>query len=219
MPVAEVGKEGDGDAIRGWWRSRFPCRGTFGRNELKGPAESVARSLLGTEVVSRIGGRKVSGIVVETEAYVGPHDPASHAAARVGRTRRNRSMFAGAGTAYVYLIYGMHRCLNVVTGEEGYPAAVLIRALDAVSGVDVMLDRREGRKELTSGPGRLSQALGITGEMDGHDLFHPPLYLHPGFLLPDELVGTSGRIGIRRAADWPLRFYLKDHPSVARPRN
>ncbi len=187
--------------------------------DLSGPCPEVARRLLGCQIVSLVGGRRVSGLVVETEAYPGPHDPASHAAERIGRTRRNASMFGPPGMAYVYFTYGMHWCLNVVTGPKGHPAAVLVRALDPLEGREVMKERRGGRKELTSGPARLCQALGVTGELDGRPLDRAPLWLEPRFEVGDPQVGISERIGIRRAEDWPLRYYIRGHEAVARPRD
>ena len=181
----------------------------------QGPADEVARSLLGCRLRSTVGGLRTEGVIVETEAYVGPHDPASHAAERIGRTKRNAAMFGPPGTAYVYRSYGIHWCLNVVTGPEGYPAAVLVRALDPVSGQDTMGFRREGKRPLCAGPGRLTQAVGVSGELDGHDLRVPPLQILSGWTLSDVGVGVSGRIGIRKAADWPLRFFLKGHPEVS----
>ncbi len=157
----------------------------------------------------------MEGVVVETEAYVGPQDPASHAAARIGRTRRNQSMFGPPGRAYVYRSYGIHWCLNVVTGEPGFPAAVLIRALDPVRGEREMLRNRGGHRPLCAGPGRLTQALGITGDLDGHALHRAPLQLIRGWPVPEEAVAVSGRIGVRRAADWPLRFYLRGNSEVS----
>jgi DNA-3-methyladenine glycosylase len=155
------------------------------------------------------------GVVVETEAYVGPHDPASHAARRIGKTHRNAAMFGPPGTAYVYRSYGVHWCLNVVTNREGFPAAVLLRGLDAIGGLDTMRARRGGREPPCSGPGRLTQALGISGELDGHPLERDPLWLFQGWLVPEEQVGVSGRVGISRAVDWPLRFFLRRHPAVS----
>lgn len=155
---------------------------------------------------------------METEAYVGAHDPASHAAERIGRTARNSSMFEAGGVAYVYLIYGIHWCLNVVAGREGEGTGVLIRALDPLVGLDVMAARRGRSEHLCSGPGRLGQALGVTGKLDGHRLDRPPLQLLPGWPVPPSAIGVSPRIGIRLAADWPLRFYLRDHPSVSKTR-
>jgi len=175
----------------------------------------VARSLLGSCVRSEVGEVLSVGVIVETEAYVGPQDPASHAAARIGKTQRNESMFGPPGRAYVFRIYGAHWCLNVVTGEVGFPAAVLIRALDPLSGVEGMAHRREGRTPLCAGPGRLAQALEVTGELDGHNLRDPPLQLLRGWTVTPSAVMVSGRVGVKSAADWPLRFYLRGHPDVS----
>jgi DNA-3-methyladenine glycosylase len=180
------------------------------------PAEAVAPDLLGCRIASSIDGRQTVGVIVETEAYVGPHDPASHAAARIGKTARNATMFQAGGAAYVYLSYGIHWCLNVVTGREGEGTGVLIRALDPLEGTDVMAERRGRADQLCSGPGRLGQALGITGDLDGHRLEHPPLRLLPGWTLPSSAIAVSPRIGIRLAADWPLRFHIRGHPSVSK---
>ncbi len=188
-----------------------------------GPAESVARSLLGTVLVSTVGGRLTAGRIVETEAYVGPHDPASHAAERIGRTRRNDAMFGAPGTAYVYRIYGLHWCLNVVTGVVDDPAAVLIRAIEPVAGEAVMRERREWRgrrlegRSLSGGPARLAEALGVTGALDAHALDAPPLSLHAGQGgAAEEPVSVGPRIGVTRAVDWPLRFWLSGNPWVSR---
>lgn len=191
-------------------------RALLSRSFLEGECADVARGLLGCLVRSALGGEVVEGVVVETEAYVGPGDPASHAAERIGRTRRNTPMFGPAGRAYVYRSYGVHWCLNVVTGVEGFPAAVLLRGLDVVEGREVAWGRREGREPLGAGPGRLCQLLGVTGQEDGHDLACPPLQLFQGWRVAESQVAVSGRIGIRHAADWPLRFYLRDHPEVSR---
>ena len=179
-------------------------------------AREVARELLGCRLVSTVDGERVAGVVVETEAYVGPDDPASHARKSVGRTERNASMFGPSGRAYVYRSYGIHWCLNVVTGDVGDPVAVLLRALDPMEGSETMARRRGRETDLCSGPGRLSQALGVTGDLDGHDLSRPPLVLQRGWSVDPARIGVSGRIGIRRAVDWPLRFYLRGHPSVSR---
>jgi DNA-3-methyladenine glycosylase len=179
-------------------------------------AAAVARDLLGSCFRSSVCGVPVEGVVVETEAYVGPHDAASHGADRIGETLRNRSMFGPPGRVYVYRSYGIHWCLNVVTGESGFPAAVLIRALDPTVGAEEMARRRSGRIPLCAGPGRLAQALGVTGELDGHSLADPPLQLLQGWRVGEEAVAISGRIGIAKAADWPLRFYLRGHPDVSR---
>jgi len=137
-------------------------------------------------LVSEVDGVRTSGRIVETEAYTGPHDPASHAAERIGRTTRNAAMFGAPGIAYVYRSYGVHWCLNAVTDEPGFPAAVLIRALQPLAGIAPMRERRQVRgrppadRELCSGPGRLTEALGITGALDGHPLARPPLWVELG---------------------------------------
>lgn len=175
----------------------------------------MALALLGARIRSSVGGLSTEGVIVETEAYVGPHDPASHAAARIGRTARNEPMFSGPGRAYVFRSYGIHLCLNVVTGEQGFPAAVLIRALDPILGIEDMRARRNGREPLCSGPGRLGQALGISAELNQHHLSREPLILSAGWDIPRSEVGVSGRIGIREASDWPLRFFVRGHPEVS----
>jgi DNA-3-methyladenine glycosylase len=154
-------------------------------------------------------------VIVETEAYLGPDDPASHAATRGGPTHRNRAMFGPPGRAYVYRSYGMHWCMNVVTGAEGVAEAVLLRGLDPIEGEPHMSLRRRGRAPLASGPGRLCEALGITGALYGHDLATTPLELIPGWRVPDRFVATSGRVGVNVAADWPLRFYVRGNPGVS----
>jgi DNA-3-methyladenine glycosylase len=180
------------------------------------PAAEVARDLLGAILASSVDGAACSGRIVETEAYVGPHDEASHAAARIGRTARNASMFGPPGIAYVYRIYGVHWCLNAVTDRVGFPAAVLIRALEPLEGVDVMRARRFGpgsvapARMLCSGPGRLAQALGIDGALDGHPLSRRPLRILPGAAVPDANVVVGPRIGITRAVDLPLRFHVAE---------
>jgi DNA-3-methyladenine glycosylase len=181
------------------------------------PADVVARELLGARIVSEAGGGRVVGEIVETEAYTGPDDEASHAHIRFGRTERNDPMYCRAGTAYVYLIYGMHWCINVVTGPEGFPAAVLIRAAQPLEGIETARERRPGRPdvELMRGPGKLARALGVDraqnrGLMDG-----PPLWLAAGRGIPDAEVATGPRIGITRAADEPLRFWLRGNVWVS----
>jgi DNA-3-methyladenine glycosylase len=154
-------------------------------------------------------------VIVETEAYDGPEDPASHAATLSGLTKRNAVMFGPAGFSYVYRIYGMHWCMNVVTGPEGEAGAVLLRGLHAMEGLEVMKQRR-GRDPLSTGPGRLCQALGITGDLYRHDLRAKPLELRAGWAVPIDLVGVSTRIGVSAAADWPYRFYVIGASGVSR---
>lgn len=165
-----------------------------------------------------VGGVRTAGVVVETEAYGGSEDPASHAATRAGRTRRNATMFGPPNHAYVYRSYGVHWCVNVVTGVEGDPQAVLLRGAEPLEGEAVMARRRSGRAPVAVGPGRLCEALGIDGSLDGHDLTLPPLFLEPGWVVPDPLVAVSGRIGVASATERPLRFYVVGSPGVTPPR-
>ena len=185
---------------------------------LSGPAEEVAPALLGCWLSTERDGVRTTGRIVEAEAYVGPHDPASHAAERTGQTDRNASMFGPAGTLYVYLSYGMHVCANVVTGRQGYPAAVLIRALEPLEGVEEMARRRGRSTDLCSGPGRLCQALGIRLGDDGTRLDGGPVQLGRGTAPAPDEIGVSPRIGISRGTELPLRFFVRDHPDVKPPR-
>jgi DNA-3-methyladenine glycosylase len=188
------------------------------------PAATVARDLLGTVLVSTLGGVRTAGLIVETEAYTGPDDPASHAASRIGRTARNESMFGAPGIAYVYRIYGVHWCLNIVTDRAEFPAAVLVRAIKPVYGMAAMrLRRSRGQQRLpdtalAGGPGRLAAALGITGTLDGHPLDRTPLWVTSGEPIDDSRVRAGPRIGITRAADWPLRFWIAGSAWVSRNR-
>ena len=167
----------------------------------------MAPALIGKVVRSELGGAVVAGRIVETEAYIGPEDPASHAAERIGRTPRNDAMYGVPGTAYVYRSYGIHWCLNAVTDREGFPAAVLIRALEPLEGVEVMRSRRGVEdRNLARGPGRLCAALEITGDVNGHILDAPPLSFHDAPPPPPESILAGPRVGITRAVDWPLRF-------------
>jgi DNA-3-methyladenine glycosylase len=180
------------------------------------PVLDVARDLLGARLVSSVDGSLVAGVIVETEAYQGSGDPASHAATRSGSTKRNRAMFGPAGRAYIYRSYGIHWCMNVVTGVEGSPEAVLVRGLELVEGLARARVRRRGRTPVAAGPGRLCEALAITGDLYGHDLDRPPLKLLPGWIVPDSCVGVSGRIGVSAGADRPFRFYVLGSPGVSR---
>lgn len=184
------------------------------------PAAEVARDLLGALLVSQVDGVRCTGVIAETEAYTGPEDEASHAAARIGRTARNEAMFGPPGLAYVYRIYGIHWCLNTVTDEADHPAAVLIRAAIPVEGVEASALRRQGRPqaELMRGPGNLCTALGITGVLNGHDLRMLPLQIAVGASIPDRKVSVGRRIGISRAVDLPLRFWITGDPHVSRCR-
>jgi len=181
------------------------------------PAEVVARRLLGHLVVSTIGGRRTAGRIVETEAYVGPHDPACHAYGG-RRTQRTRWLYGPPGTAYIYFTYGMHWCLNAVTGRVGYPAAVLIRALEPVAGLATMRRRRAGvpDRALCAGPARLCAALAITGRLNGAALQRGPLRIVRLPAAPRRRIVTTPRIGITRAVDWPLRYLLGDSVWVSK---
>lgn len=183
---------------------------------------AVARDLLGQRLVRVLDGNRHSGIIVETEAYLGLIDKAAHAYR--GKTRRNASMWLAGGHAYVYFIYGMHQCMNVVAGQADEPVAVLIRAIEPVEGLDGMSRRRRAARRVTdlcSGPAKLCQALAIDGSFDGTDLTRSDeLFIeqarrqpHP----PGSIVATH-RIGVEYAQEWarkPLRFYLKGNPHVS----
>lgn len=181
----------------------------------------VARELLGQRLVRLLEGKRLSGYIVEVEAYIGEEDQASHA--HPGRTARNATMYGPAGHAYVYLIYGMHHCLNIVTDREGYPAAILIRALEPIEGIEEMWARRGNRPltQLTSGPARLCQALAIDRRLDGADMCAPEaqLFVERGIHVPDESVATSPRVGVRGdevALTVPWRFYIHGNSYVSR---
>jgi DNA-3-methyladenine glycosylase len=177
----------------------------------------VSRELLGAVLECRSPEGVASGRIVETEAYVGPHDPACHAV--FGNTPRTKSLFAPAGTSYVYLIYGMYWCFNAVTREEGFGSAVLVRALEPLEGEPLMHARRprvKSRHDLTNGPGKLCLALGIDGAHDGLSLDDPPLRILSGQAVPDDQVLVSPRIGITKAADWPLRFFIAGNSFVSK---
>jgi DNA-3-methyladenine glycosylase len=172
--------------------------------------EVVSRELLGAVLWCRSPEGVAAGRIVETEAYLGEHDPACHAAGP-GLTERTRPLYGAPGIAYVYFIYGVHWCFNAVTREHGQPSAVLVRALEPVEGVPLMRTRRAAAKtdyDLTNGPGKLCAALGIGSQHNGMTLQAPPLMITRGVDYPDEAIVTGPRIGITKAADWPLRWYV-----------
>jgi len=182
---------------------------------------TVARELLGQRLVRVLNGVRLSGRIVEVEAYIGEEDQASHA--RFGRTRRNMPMYGEPGHAYVYFIYGMHHCFNVVTERENYPAAVLIRALEPLEGIEAMRARRGGVPNLwlTSGPARLCQALGIDRLFDGADLCAPDalLFIEQEAGVHDDAAATGPRVGVRgdaAALTAPWRFYIRGSRHVSR---
>lgn len=202
--------------------ARRPAADALGTSWYARPAEVVARELLGAIIVSTIDDVETAGRIVETEAYTGPHDDASHAAERIGRTQRNDAMYGTPGIAYVYRIYGIHWCLNVVTDRIDYPAAVLIRAIQPVAGIEHMRARRaSGQKHLpdsalASGPGKLASALGVTGQLNTHPLDRPPLRIVAGTRLDDDAVSCGPRVGITRAVEWPLRFWESGSTWISR---
>ncbi len=196
-------------------------------------AESLAPALLGRLLVRILpDGTVLSGRIVETEAYVGMHDRASHAY-NGRRTDRNESMYAKPGTAYVYFTYGMHHCFNIVCGKINEPAAVLVRALEPVEGIGVMHALRSASKparrsslglaDLCSGPGKLCQALAIDRTLDRADLAESEsVFLEPGITkrIPESEVLRSPRIGIESAGEWaakPLRWSIRNNPHVSVP--
>jgi DNA-3-methyladenine glycosylase len=178
-------------------------------------AVTAARQILGWKFTMRIDGIELSGRIVETEAY-DQTDAASHS--YKGRTPRTDVMFGPAGHLYVYFTYGMHYCCNVAIGPEGHGAAVLIRALEPLSGDDIMRKNRNGRSgiELTNGPAKVCQALQIGKQLNGHDLSKPPLVLEPVEPVEDSEVVQTTRIGISQAKDEPWRFYIKDNLWVSK---
>jgi DNA-3-methyladenine glycosylase len=181
------------------------------------PTLVVARELLGKELLWRGSGGPMGGVIVEVEAYLGAHDPASHAFR--GETPRNRTMFGAPGHAYVYFTYGMHHCLNVVTEDLGTPHAILLRALRPKTGLarwraarpDLPLER------IASGPGRLCRALGLDRTHDGLDLVRSELGVRTVPGAAAGAVRSGPRIGIRLARELPYRFWLAGEAAVSGP--
>jgi DNA-3-methyladenine glycosylase len=178
----------------------------------------VARDLLGKVLVRRLRGKNLAGRIVETEAYVGPHDLACHASK--GKTARTSIMFEEGGCAYIYMIYGFYFCLNAVTEVRDYPAAVLIRAIEPLDEVAVM-KRLRGTDHATSigsGPGKLCMAMGIDKKLNGVDLAGDTLGIEDRKLVVGR-IGTAPRVGVDYAGEYkdkPWRFYLKGNPHVSR---
>ncbi|GGE70070.1 DNA-3-methyladenine glycosylase [Priestia taiwanensis] len=196
----------------------------------EGETLHIAKRLLGQKLVHVVDGVKRSGYIVEVEAYKGPDDKAAHSYSG-RRTNRTEVMFGEAGYAYVYLIYGMHHCFNIVTAEIDIPHAILIRAIEPVDGIEEMKISRFSKtditkaqyRNLTSGPGKLCRALGITLEQQGHSMQRDDLYIE---LVPEEehlsssyAVAAGPRINIdyaEEAIDYPWRFYYEGHPFVSK---
>lgn len=199
------------------------------RDRFRQPPERLARALIGAMLIRRLeDGVEVGGMIVETEAYLGVRDAAAHSYGG-RRTPRVASMYADAGTAYVYFTYGMHYCFNVVCGDIDEPVAVLIRALEPMIGVDRMIALREGAgrrrtplrpTEIASGPARLAQALAIERSLDGLDLVTDGrLRLEDAPNAPRLRVRRTARVGVAYAGDWasrPLRWVVAGHPHASR---
>ena len=182
---------------------------------------TVARELLGKLlVVPANDGSRVSGMIVETEAYRGPEDRASHAYGG-RRTKRTETMYQLGGTVYVYFVYGMYYQFNVVTNIRDTPHAVLVRALQPVEGIENMRDRRQTHSDrnLTSGPGKLCIAMGIDRKLDREDLLGERVWIEEGERIPRPRIASGPRVGIDYAEEWiekPWRFWLKDNPFVSK---
>ncbi|MFN0168042.1 MAG: DNA-3-methyladenine glycosylase, partial [Bryobacteraceae bacterium] len=186
---------------------------TLPRTFYSRPTAEVARDLLGKILVHG----DTAGRIVEVEAYLGLVDLASHASK--GRTPRTQVMFGPPGHAYVYFIYGMYECFNVVTESDGTPGAVLVRALEPVAGIERMFSRRPAvhrEQDLCSGPGKLTLAMDITRRHNGRDLTHGDLRVEKPAKRSMFLVGVSPRIGIRHCTDWPLRFFVQGSAFVSK---
>ena len=181
----------------------------------------IAKDLIGKIVVTNIDGKITSGRIVETEAYVAHVDKASHAY-KGKRTLRNEAMYAAAGTVYVYICYGMHNMLNIVTNDIDVPDAILIRALEPIKGINIMLERT-GKKmfnnTLTKGPGNVAKAMGISKNISGLMLGNEQIDIYKDdFLLPENEIETSKRIGIDSAgtdALLPYRFFVRGNKFVS----
>jgi DNA-3-methyladenine glycosylase len=194
----------------------------FPASTLNGPPDEVAPSLLGAVLSSNVGGRLVRIRITEVEAYGGADDPASHAFR--GKTGRNAVMFGPAGFLYIYFVYGMHWCANVVCGESGEAGAVLIRAGEVIDGVEAARGRRPAARadhELAMGPARLASCLGLDRQHDGTNLCSrgSPVQLSNEDLLdPEHQVRSGPRVGIRVAVERPWRFWLANERTVSRYR-
>jgi DNA-3-methyladenine glycosylase len=182
----------------------------------------VAEELLGKILVKKEGNKLLAGRIVEVEAYDGDTDRAAHSFG--GMTKRNEVMFNEGGLLYVYTSYGVHYCCNVVTGIKGKGTAVLIRAVEPVDGIKKMIENRFGRTlnnereiyNLTNGPGKVCNALGINIHDSGTELTGEKIYIVDGLLKNEERIGRSKRIGITKSTELPWRFFIKDNPYLSR---
>jgi len=200
--------------ILGTVQPAAPSRAWFDRESL-----AVANDLLGARLVHRAEDGTVGGRIVEVEAYSGPEDLAAHSSR--GRTARNEVMFGPPGHLYVYLIYGLHHCLNVVTGPGHKPEAVLIRGLHIDEGIEIARERRGPRAadtRLAAGPGNLARALGVDRRLNGSDVLAGPVQLERRSG-PMPLMHSGPRVGVDYAGPWaarPMRFWIADDPHVSR---
>jgi len=195
-------------------------RSFYGRNALR-----LARALLGKVLVHRVGGRTSAGRIVETEAYRGPLDQAAHTA-NGRRTERNEVMWGPPGHAYVYFVYGMHWCLNVVAAKEGQPEAVLLRALEPIDGLPLIAERRAGNRKtpvadarLLSGPACLCRGMGVDGSLNGADLTMGRMVILDAPPVPAHRIQRVPRVGVDYAGEdavLPWRLFVDDSPSVSR---
>jgi DNA-3-methyladenine glycosylase len=192
------------------------------KNFYRGELLDVAKSLLGKILVKVDGQNILSGKIVEVEAYHGDFDEAAHSYR--GITKRTEIMFESGGYLYVYFTYGAHHCCNVVTGKKGQGTAVLVRAVEPISGIDTMIKNRFGRKiknnkeifNLTSGPGKTCQAFGIERKHSGTDLTGNEIFILEGEKVRSKDIGVSKRIGISRSVEFPWRFFIKKNPYLSR---
>jgi len=192
------------------------------RNFYARPTRTVARELLGCRLVRQLNGVRLSGVIVEAEAYIGEGDLACHA--KAGRTPRTAVMYGLAGFSYVYFTYGMHWMLNVVTEERDFPAAVLLRAIEPLEGIETMQGLRGGKdlRSIGSGPACLTQALGITRAENGLDLctLDSRLWIEQGEIIPKRNLAVSPRIGLGNTPEpWlskPWRYFVGGNPFVSR---
>ncbi len=193
--------------------TRLPSRRFYSR-----PTQDVARDLLGATLCHRTATGLLAGRIVEVEAYLGEGDPAAHSCA--GKTPRTAVVFGPPGHAYVYRIYGMHYCLNVVAEPDGRPGCVLVRAIQPVCGVRAMQENRNARTrvEIGNGPGKLTRALAIGIKTYGADLIAGPLTIRMPCEPAPVAIGSSPRIGITKATDLPLRYFVTGSEFVSRRR-
>lgn len=189
--------------------------------DLELPCVELARRLLGKIICRKIAGQVLKGMIVETEAYLGPHDKACHTYGG-RRTTRNEAMYMKAGTCYVYIVYGMHQCFNISSIEEG--AAVLVRAIEPLDGVELMRRHRKRTdksvKDIANGPSKLCVAMGIAKhDINKEDIvISSKIWLEEGRMVEDREIATSKRIGLRNAGSWgekQLRFYIRDSEFVS----